>query len=47
MADCILRNRDISEDVSRLRSEYTEMKYCFGGKEFDEALGNLLGTLGM
>lgn len=47
MADCILHDRDVSEDVSRMRSEYTEMKYCFSGKEFDEAFGNLIGTFGL
>ena len=29
MADCILRGKDISEDVVRLRSRFTTMHYCF------------------
>ena len=47
MADCILRNREISGDVAKLRAEHTEMKYCFSGKLFDDALENLIGTLGI
>jgi len=46
MADCILRGADVSEDVSRLRGEHTEMRYCFSGKEFDEALDSFAGRIG-
>ena len=47
MADCILRNKDISEDVARLRSEHLEMQYCFKGKEFEAALAGLIENLGV
>ena len=47
MADCILRNKDISEDVAKLRSEHLEMQYCFKGEEFDEALEALVANLGV
>lgn len=47
MADCILRDRDITEDVARLRSGYTEMKYCFSGDAFDRALGEFAGQIGL
>ena len=47
MADCILRGREIGEDVARLRSNYTEMHYCFSGDEFDRALGEFAGQIGL
>ena len=47
MADCILRDRDITEDVARLRSGYTEMKYCFSGDAFDRVLGEFAGQIGL
>ncbi|MBR5291517.1 MAG: glycine cleavage system aminomethyltransferase GcvT [Clostridia bacterium] len=47
MADCILRNKDISEDVAKLRSEHLEMQYCFKGEEFDAALEGLVAELGV
>ena len=47
MADCILRNKDISEDVAKLRSEHLEMQYCFKGEEFDAALAGLMAELGV
>jgi len=47
MADCILRNKDISEDVIKLRSEHLEMQYCFKGEEFDAALEALVANLGV
>lgn len=46
MADCILRNKDVSEDVSRLRAGFTQMGYCFSGPEFDAALESLAGKVG-
>ncbi len=47
MADCILRNKDITEDVIKLRSEHLEMQYCFKGEEFDAALAGLIAELGV
>jgi len=47
MADCILRNKDISEDVAKLRSQHLEMQYCFKGAEFDAALEALVANLGV
>ena len=46
MADCILRNKDVSEDVSKLRADYTEMKFCFKDKEFLDALEEFAGKIG-
>ena len=47
MADCILRNRDVSGDVERLRAGYTQMRYCFQDAEFTAALEELAGKIGM
>ncbi len=38
MADCILRHRDVSGEVAKLRGDYTQMRYCFDGAQFQEAL---------
>ena len=46
MADCILRGKDVSADVEKLRSEYTTMHYCFDDKQFEDALENLAGKIG-
>ena len=47
MADCILRNQDISGDVEKLRSEHTEMRYCFSDDEYLETLGNFAAQIGV
>ena len=41
MADCILRNKDIREEVVALRSQHLDMQYCFTDAEFEKALGKL------
>ena len=45
MADCILRGKDIREDIIKLRSEHLQMRYCFSDAEIDEALEELAGKL--
>lgn len=46
MADCILRGRNVSEDVARLRAAHREMKYCFSDAEFTAALEEFAGKVG-
>ena len=46
MAACILRGEDVSEDVSRLRADYTAMRYCFDDKDFEDALEGFAGKIG-
>ena len=46
MADCILRGKEVKEDVMRLRSNFTEMKYCFSDDEFETALEGFAGKVG-
>ena len=46
MADCILRGRDVGDDVAALRSGYTKQLYCFGDGEFSAALEKLEERIG-
>ena len=47
IADCVLRNKDISGDVEKLRAEHTEMRYCFNDEELRDAMGGLLAQIGL
>lgn len=47
MADCILRNIDVKDAVTKLRSDYLDMRYCFTEDSFNDKLDALLGKLGM
>ena len=47
MADCILRGRNVSDDVARLRGEHLEMKYCFSDAEFNAELEKFAGIIGL
>ena len=47
IADCVLRNKDITEDVEKLRAEYTEMRYCFNDAEMNTALEGFLSQIGI
>lgn len=47
MADCILRGRDVSGDVEKLRSAHTEMRYCFSDAEMGEALDRFAAQIGL
>ncbi len=38
MADCILRKKEVKEDVIAFRKDYTEMKYCFNDAETKKLL---------
>ena len=38
IADCVLRNREVGDDVAKLRSGYTRQHYCFDDAEFVKAL---------
>lgn len=47
MADCILRSRDVSQDVERLRAAHTEMRYCFQEAQVQDAWEELAGQIGL
>jgi aminomethyltransferase len=45
IADLILNGRSIGGEVKALRSDYTEMKYCFTDEELGGEMGNLIDLL--
>jgi aminomethyltransferase len=45
IADCLLRNKDVKEEVKKLRSNFTEMKYCFKDEEVVNALDKLARSI--
>ena len=47
MADCILRGREVGDEVAKLRSEYQEMHYCFNDAKMEEALEELARKTGV
>ena len=47
MADCILRGREVKEDVEALRAGYTEMRYCFTEDQVAAALNELAQKSGI
>ena len=44
LADCIA-GKTVKQEVAELRSRFTDMRYCFGGKEIDGVLGELSDLL--
>ena len=46
MADCILRKKEVKEDVKALRKDYTTMRYCFNDAEVEAALDKLAKVIG-
>ena len=47
MADCILRGKEVGDEVAKLRRKYQEMRYCFSDSEVEAALENLAKTTGV
>jgi aminomethyltransferase len=45
MSDCILRGANVREKVKALRGRFLEMRYCFRGEEYGEAMGRLRGLI--
>jgi len=45
MAAVILKDKNVKKDVMDLRQRFLEMKYCFGGDEFEDILQKLHQTL--
>ncbi|KPU45974.1 aminomethyltransferase [Oxobacter pfennigii] len=41
MADVILMNKDVKEEVKKLRSSYIDMKYCFTDREIENCINKL------
>ena len=47
MADCILRGKEVAEDVGKLRAAHTEMRYCFNDDQAVAALDALAKKTGV
>ncbi len=47
MADCVLRGREVGEEVAKLRGRYQEMRYCFSDGEAEAALERLAKATGV
>ena len=47
MADCILRGKEVGDEVAKLRGKYQEMRYCFSDSEVEAALEHLAKTTGV
>lgn len=47
MADCILHNRTIRDEVAAFRSEYRTMHYCFDENRMEQAISQLAAKLGV
>ncbi|MEA4870863.1 MAG: glycine cleavage system aminomethyltransferase GcvT [Christensenella sp.] len=47
MADCILRNKPIAQEVAKLRSGYTKLGYCFDDEQSLAALNTLAAQSGI
>ncbi len=41
IADVVAGAKNVKEEVAKFRARFTDMKYCFSGKEFDAAIENL------
>ena len=45
MRDVIVDQKEIKQEVIRLRQRFLQMKYCFAGDEFEKCLSRLMHTL--
>ncbi|CQR73717.1 Aminomethyltransferase [Sporomusa ovata DSM 2662] len=44
IADIVLKNKNIKEEVAKLRGNFTDMKYCFTDEDITKNLENLMST---
>ena len=47
MADCILRGKEVGDEVTKLRSGYTRMHYCFDDEKMLNALESFSAKIGL
>jgi aminomethyltransferase len=43
--DVVVHNKVVKEEIIRFRSRFLEMKYCFGGDEFENKYHKILGSI--
>ncbi|WP_094604898.1 Aminomethyltransferase [Sporomusa silvacetica DSM 10669] len=44
IADIVLKNKNIKEEVAKLRGNFTDLKYCFTDEDITKSLENLMST---
>ena len=47
IAECVLRNADVKEEVKRLRADYTDMRFCFSDAETEALLQRFAQATGL
>ena len=47
IAECVLRNVDVTEEVAKLREGYTDMRYCFSDAETESMLSAFAEATGI
>ncbi len=47
IADCVLHNANVKDEVAKLRAEHLEMKYCFSDKDTEELLNGFASATGI
>ena len=47
IADCVLHNANVKDEVAKLRAEHLEMKYCFSDKDTNELLNGFAAATGI
>ncbi|MEI3088939.1 MAG: hypothetical protein V8T01_02815 [Oscillospiraceae bacterium] len=47
IADCVLHNANVKDEVAKLRAEHLKMKYCFSDKDTEELLNGFASATGI
>ena len=47
IAECVLRNADVREEVTKLRAGYTDMRYCFSDAQTEALLQSFAQVTGI
>ena len=47
IAECVLLGADVKEEVSRLRADFTDMRYCFSDAETEAMLQSFAQATGI
>ena len=47
IAECVLRNADVKEEVKKLRADYTDIRFCFSDAQTEELLQHFAQATGI
>ena len=47
IAECVLRDANVKDEVAKFRADYTDMHYCFSDKDTDEILNTFAAATGI